>query len=380
MRGMDHYMLYGRIPLIHENPGRRRPQWEVPPEREAKYLFHHETSAILQEPNAPEPSSNCPALDALFAIRMRIPMWERAYRIKGFALINGQEQRLTVGGCTFRPAARGRQVPFHDEEQYLVDRQHVFSWQMQTVRAAIWLSHPNAHIYFHAFNDVVSQLVLAKKLGISSSVPVVLDAAFAQSAAGKYFLTTAFFRNRRVIVMQEGDFLRCFKLYMLQPRQQHREYLDQVAAECESVPPATPVGDRLVLVRDKGTSSERPCQGYDQLTQALVAKGYTAVDPATLSIPEQKWVFSRARHIVGENGSALTNIIFRAGRDLRIDALMASTCPSITFQGLSKVYGFHYHAHVLPSECQDDTYTSQLTPDVFQKILVIASQFQEEKE
>ena len=56
---------------------------------------------------------------------------------------------------------------------------------------AIWLSHPYAHIYFHVFNDVMTQMVLADKLGIDPATPVIVDDSF-----GKFHRWTIFSSDR----------------------------------------------------------------------------------------------------------------------------------------------------------------------------------------
>jgi hypothetical protein len=368
VRGMDHYQLYGFRPEC-ENIGRRRPSRVMPKVKETSFAFHEITTPIISAPGAPEPTSNSPALDALVAHRIDIPLWERGYRLTGRIMIDAKSQRFTVNGRNFRPAAREREVPYHSRKQHRRDWARVRFGRVKSIDTAIWVNHPTAHTYFHVFNDVVSQLVLAEKLGIDPNIPVIVDEVFAHSDAGKYFLKTPFFNTRKIVVMAADDVLRCRCLYMLQPQYFSSTYLAKIAAAVLEEKPAQPVGDRLVLVREKGALTHRPCEGIDALTNALVAKGYTALDPATLTIPEQKWVFSRAKHIVAENGSALTNILFRAGQELRIDTLVASTFPSVTFQCLSKVYGFCYHAHVLPSQRHGDQFHSQLTASVMNDIL-----------
>lgn len=377
VRGMDHYQLFGR----HARGAVRQQvnsNYVVSDRAERGFLFHEKTTRLQAAANAPIPTSNAPALDALVAHRLSIPLWERAYKIEGRILINPKRKRVTVDGRLFKPAGREMDVSSQNVYRYGLDWTRARMGRMKTVDRAIWLTHPYWQVYFHNFNDLMSQVVMADALGLDRDIPIVIDEAWAKSKFGRFFLATSLLRDREIIVLAREDKLRCRTLYMLQPQYFCRAYLDQVAAACPEKEPDHPVSDRLVLVRREHVYYERPCNGIEVLADALVSEGYTALDPATLSISEQKWVFSRARHIVSENGSALTNILFRAGRPLRIDALMASTFPSPTFQCMSKVYGFHYHAHVLPSRRLGDVFQSELTPDVVRHVLGNAHEFQKE--
>jgi capsular polysaccharide biosynthesis protein len=86
------------------------------------------------------------------------------------------------------------------------------------------------------------------------------------------------------------------------------------------------------------------------LTEQLCQRGYQAIDPATLSIPEQKWVFKNARHIVSENGASLINMIFCDPKKTRMDTIMVSKYATPTFQVLAASLGLDLQTHIVPSQ------------------------------
>ena len=388
MRGMDVYQLTGNL-SAKSVKRLRQIDYYVDKSSERAFLFHTGTPTVLNDIPNPNPTSNTPALDAKVQERFAFPLWERGYLIKGRISIDGDGQYLYVNGRFFPQATRGRKIPDHDTHLYARARYRSMFGKRIVLDQALWLNHPFSQVYFHTFNDVMTQLVLADRLGISNATTIVVDHHWAQLPHGQHFLDSDLLRGRDVVVLGPDETVVCKSLYMLQPQLYSRPLLDQVAASFPEQKPQKAHSDRLVLIRDQATNLSRVCDGMPELVDALVAQGYSAWDPATLTIPEQKWVFSRARHIVAENGSALTNIIFRGGKPLRIDALMASKFPSITFQCLSKVYRYQYHAHVLPSVRHPHVWPSTrtgkhvqstLTRDVMDFVLMQANRIQEESE
>jgi hypothetical protein len=377
MRGMDSYQLLGQHPTRMAKPHRLR-SYFVSESREASFLFQSPVRPALKDHPTPDPTSDTAALDAKVQERFSYPLWQRGYLIKGRISINGRRKHLYVNGRLFRQATRENPIPRHNAYQYGLAWYRSRFGPRIVLDQALWLSHPYAKVYFHTFNDVMTQLALANTLGISKDIPVIVDHDWIHLPHAQHFLASDLLKGRKIVVLKPGDTLVCRSLYMLQPQLFCRPLLDRIIASFPEEKPLQTYGDRLVLIRDKATTLSRCCDGMSDLIAALEARGFSTLDPATLTIPQQKWVFSRAKHIVAENGSSLTNIVFRGDRPLRIDALMASTFPSITFQCLSKVYGFRYHAHVLPSTRTGEHFHSKLTAKVMDRILIEVDDKQKE--
>ncbi|MEJ8560248.1 glycosyltransferase family 61 protein [Yoonia sp. GPGPB17] len=209
--------------------------------------------------------------------------------------------------------------------------------------------HVFGHIYFHTYHDLMSKIVWADELGIDPEIPIVVDAKWARGHYGKHFVTTTLMSGRKVYFHEWDQTLRCNELYWLKPPQFHRPHLDAVANSFEEHKPDNPPGPHIVLTREKKTHDDRFCEDMNVLRAHLTDKGYFAIDPADFTIPEQKWIFSRAEHVVAENGSALTNAIFRRNPTLRIDAIIGAGAATTTFQALSSVYGFDIRSHIVES-------------------------------
>lgn len=371
---MDHYELFGEHPKTAVKP-RKTPHHAVSKQREQSFVFHERLGPPLETCATPNPTSNMMALDKVVAQRFALPLWERAYHVKGRISINARRKHLFVGGDFFAPSTRKKhETRHHNTYQKGLAVFRSYFGNRVVLDQVLWLTHTHQDFYFHTYHDLMTQVALADELGISKDVPIVVDDSWADLPHAKLFLKSNLLCDRQIVRLKPDETLVCKSLYMLQPQHFCRRLLDRVASSFEEERPDKDFSDRLVLIRDKATLLSRSCAGMQDLVQALEAQGFSVLDPALLTMPQQKWVFARASHIVAENGSALTNIVHRGAGDLRIDALMASRFPSTTFQSLSKIYGFDYRAHVLPSTEQGKHVQSELTPDVMKNILKQANQ------
>ena len=75
--------------------------------------------------------------------------------------------------------------------------------------------------------------------------------------------------------------------------------------------PSGITADRLYLSR-RNWAVQRPIANEAEVEAALEARGFVTVHPQSLSLPEQADLFSRARMVVGQDGSALHNILHAA--------------------------------------------------------------------
>lgn len=90
--------------------------------------------------------------------------------------------------------------------------------------------------------------------------------------------------------------------YTVNPGPLHRDMFRALAAE-----PADSAPARIYVSRATRVGS-RVMVNEDALAAGLAARGFTTVDPGTLSVDEQAELFARARVIVGALGAGLTNI------------------------------------------------------------------------
>jgi len=316
---------------------------------ERNFLFEESFGPAINTFGRPIAASNHEAFDSAVERRLAAPLWQRAYRLTGDIAVSGNRGFVYQNGRLFRPSAAEKRPPYnHLLKRWKIQRRAMQPDCLELDRVLL-VRHVFGHIYFHTYHDLMSKIVWADELGLDPSIPIVVSGKWARGHYGKHFIRTRLTSGREVIFQEWEQALRCNELYWLRPPQFHRTHLDAVADSFEEAEPADPPGSRLVLVRETKTHDDRFCDGIDVLRDHLVARGYSAIDPGTYTIPEQKWIFARTEHIVGENGSAFTNAIFRKNKPLKIDSIIAAGSATTTFQALSSVYGFDIRSHVVSS-------------------------------
>ncbi len=110
---------------------------------------------------------------------------------------------------------------------------------------------------------------------------------------------------------------------------------------------ADPIAERgplKIFVRRGGAANARNLLNPKKVEAWFAARGYTAVDPGSLTFAEQVLLFARATHVAGIEGGAMTNIIFAP--DLKQVVMLASpyTRDDRFFQHLVEGYAIPFHA------------------------------------
>jgi len=97
--------------------------------------------------------------------------------------------------------------------------------------------------------------------------------------------------------------------------------------------------ERLFVSR-KQWQGTRTIDFHDQLENLMVERGFVVLHPEALSLAEQACMFAKARVIVGEDGSALHNIIFSAP-GARLGVLMDPQRSNLWHAGICHLLGHH---------------------------------------
>lgn len=99
-------------------------------------------------------------------------------------------------------------------------------------------------------------------------------------------------------------------------------------------------GARLFLTRESGVG--RNIRNEAELRRALSERGFRSVDPGSLPWPEQAELFRGAEVVVGVHGAAFTNILFRAGRPLRVVEIRTPEGTEDMYRQMSQALGFEH--------------------------------------
>ena len=345
------------------------PEHVVPQTRYDEWLFHSDPEPALTEPGPQMPVSNSLRFDAHIQNAWNQPRWCEAYRIEGRISVHPRKGYVFVDNDFFAQSSGYRPPQYHNSYQKLLNLIRSSVMPHQHVPKGLLLMHPTEHVYYHAIHDVMTRLAWAEDLGIPGDVPAILSEAWLQSDHGRQLMTSGLFQRRAHVVVKASRTLTCDTLYLLTPPHNSKRILDRIARSLPETPPDRQIGTKLFLHRKVGLTGARHCVGLERLIDALKALCFDVVDPATLTLSEQKWVFSRAEHLIGENGSGFTNMIFRQDGPLRIDALTPTKYPTATFQGMAMAYGFAHMTWLLPSNKTDGQIRSHMPDEIMSQLL-----------
>jgi hypothetical protein len=105
-------------------------------------------------------------------------------------------------------------------------------------------------------------------------------------------------------------------------------------------------GDRLFVSR-KHWQDTRAIDFHDELESLMVQRGFSILHPEKLSLSEQAGMFAKAKVIVGEDGSALHNIIFSTP-GTRLGVLMDPQRSNLWHAGICHLLGHRLAYAQLP--------------------------------
>jgi capsular polysaccharide biosynthesis protein len=273
-----------------------------------------------------------------------------------------------IAGQLFSPtAAAGRRGPSNSPLRAAAASLRARNPALSVDRA-ITIRNSAESAYFHAFEDIVNRLHHAYEAGVAQDRSVIAPARYEGHTPGGQLLQ-AYDPSVEVIFQARRQPILARRLIVVDRIRYHAETWREIAARVRPEPPPFDVGSRIVLDRNQPGAARRDCQGYDRLADALVARGYVRLDPSVLSVGQQKFVFSRARHVVGVNGSAFTNMVFSEPGRARFDAIVPQHWATSTFACLSCALGHSFSGHLVASWGRRSRLTSGLDRETAQEIL-----------
>lgn len=207
------------------------------------------------------------------------------------------------------------------------------AWRETTVLdEAVFLGGRATPNWYHWLNDTLPRLWLTDRLPPQlRELPLLLDAValavptvretVERYRRGRIVLTAPSFkpvRVRRLVIVDgiaRAEPAAGFSGEFEAPatRALHaaaaREYRTDLMARLGVEDTDAPDGPRLYITRAPGS---RRVFNHDEVRRALVAAGFTALDPSELSAADQARAFRCASLIVGPSGAAMANLLFAA--------------------------------------------------------------------
>ncbi|MEO8669190.1 MAG: glycosyltransferase 61 family protein [Bauldia sp.] len=282
-----------------------------------------------------------PWLAAAVRVRAERSRFEGAWRLRGDVRVDPGPHPLVFNGNRFVSSSAGIGADVEPPIWRHYARR-LAGRPIMRVDRAILLRDSWDNNYWHLLHDILPRLVMAEALEIDPAIPAVVGHNFFlqhnDRLAGTRFLT-----ERPLIVQARGQTLRCEELYLLRPGEFSSHWTPAVVDRIPRAEVAVNAGARRVFCRRKVASDGRREIANGPEIEAIFADaGFVTVDPATMTMSQQRAVFEGAEIVAGANGAAFANAVFRNGKPLTIGALISSNWLSTTFPTMAMAYDFGY--------------------------------------
>jgi hypothetical protein len=220
--------------------------------------------------------------------------------------------------------------------------------------------------YWHFHNDILGQLALADAAGLDVATPVLVSKKLYDMPFFQEVLSMSpSLQARNWVVQGEGENIQLEEAHFFNTFANHRENFDGVLRYIgfqESLR-QEPAGNRRIFVgrkRDRG----RSISNLDEVLEVLKKYDFDYVECDDLSVRQQIDVFQHAGCIIGIHGAALTNIIYRRDRPMKLLEIFSADFMNPCYYSLCLQYEFEYFGLVGTKPIADGTNSGNFLIDV----------------
>jgi hypothetical protein len=195
--------------------------------------------------------------------------------------------------------------------------------------------------YFHFFFDTIPKLLLAER-HVAERVPVVVGESLAKQPFFRDAVDAGLFRSRPVLVQKRHEQLSAGRIWVPTPRDPTRSDLLEMVRRLTSAVPVERGALRLYVTRGNAARNARRLNNEAELLVCLRNYGFEAFDPQEHSLAGQIARFSQAEIILSPHGAALTNLIWRQAKSLKVIELFNPRFRIDCYEQMSAVMGCDY--------------------------------------
>jgi capsular polysaccharide biosynthesis protein len=196
--------------------------------------------------------------------------------------------------------------------------------------------------YYHFMFDVLPRVAIAEQCAESETPDRWYVPASTQDRAG--LLDAMGITAEKRIDSMEVTHVRaeCLVVPGLAGYEQHPAWVVQFLRERLLPPSYERVPGRCLYVTRGASKNNRAVLNEAEVTAALEARGFTAINPAALTIEDEIRTFAEADVVVSAHGGALTNIVFMNPGSLVIELFPASHVMPCYWKVADSVPGLDY--------------------------------------
>jgi glycosyl transferase family 61 len=184
----------------------------------------------------------------------------------------------------------------------------------------IILSHPGQYIYGHWILDMVPRLLLLQQRGFDAEIPIMLNElprwagfffeAFGLDIARVRSLPSGVTRIRSAVMPSTSKSGFRLGAPVLVDSWRHLKAFVEEAGRSSPDLEGLPGPNKIYISRQNWPDKRRSIENINEVERLAAELGYQIIHPEIYSVSQQAAIFRHARAIVGEDGSALHDIIF----------------------------------------------------------------------
>jgi hypothetical protein len=216
--------------------------------------------------------------------------------------------------------------------------------------------------YYHFFIDTLNQLYLLEQHKIPKHIPLIVPFFFPKIKFVQQFLELSDFIKREIIVQNSSEFYNIKKLIVCKDT----FISDGIYSVIHSIDHLRHCEKNHKLFIIRPIAHGRSILNLESVKKIAIKFGFKVVDPSKMTLKEQIELFSGAKEIIGIHGAGLTNIIFRAGYNLKIVEIFPGT--DLTpwhYRNLSRKLNFEY-SYII-GEGREEKNNFILSPQLLEK-------------
>ena len=332
---------------------------------ERKALLYYRSLPAPSRLDTEDPFVDDELLAAAIRIRAGKPRWEAAWHLRGDIRVTPGTHPLVFTNNRFVPGSVGFSDDLPIWQNYA---RRLMGRPTLCVDRALLLRDSWDYNYWHLLHDILPRLVMAEAIDLDPTIPIVVSENLMKSH-GDRLSRTPFLKGRAVIVQPEGRTLCCKELFLLRPGALASHWTPGVVSRILAKSNFAPGSPYIYCRREPESSDGRTAENNLEIEEIFRSAGFAIIDPAPMTLNQQKAIFQHAEVIAGINGAAFANALFRHDKRLTIGALISSNWMSTTFPTMAKVFGFSYVGYVVAPVLDGDNASIVVQPDTVRMLI-----------
>lgn len=171
--------------------------------------------------------------------------------------------------------------------------------------------------YYHFYNDVLPKLFfLEEKLGLDSTIPILVSEALYKRPVFQYFLQQPYL-NKRNWVVQGTQHVCALKTYFCKPLTHTHHYYERIRELAQPQDLVLQGSEKRIFIT-RNPKRLRFIENTQEVEEVCRQLGFEIVDFDLLDLPAQIRLLANSRYVVGIHGAGLTNMLFRGGHPMSL--------------------------------------------------------------